>query len=265
MTYLSDRRSQRVSLIYKLVGVCFLAITVIFWVQIRLFLSPLMFSVSSGVFNIKMTTENSLDSINSFFSTKRVLEDTINLLEQENNTMANEIAEKDSIIASFDEAYKTETKPNASTVEVFPFFSPLTHLYGTFIISKGFKNDIQEGMIVYGSGYIPIGKVIRVGTQSSVVELLSADGNELEGLVIGSSTEKTVLRLTGMGGGDFIASLPKDIKVETGATVVWKENQKMKLGTVVSVDNVPQAISQKLLIRGMYSPTNATRLFIDIQ
>lgn len=264
MTYLSDRRSQRGKLTYKLVSFFILAVVIIFWVQIRLLLSPLMFSISDQLFNIKMATISSLDSVNSFFTTKKVLNETISILEDENNTLNNELAEKDALIASYDDAYKTATKTTGGTIEVFSFFPPLSNLYGTFIISKGFKNDIQEGMVVYGSGYIPIGKVIRVGTQSSVVEIISADGNELEGLVMGSTTDKTVLRLTGMGGGDFSAMLPKDIKVDIGATVVWKENPKMTLGTVVSVDNSPQAIAQKLLVRGMYSPTNAPRLYIDL-
>ena len=264
MTYLSDRRSKRNRFIYQLTGIVLLGCTVIFWVHIRLFLSPVMFSLSNGLFSIKITIADTYNSFHSWFSTKSTLENTINLLEAENNAMENEIAKKDALIASYDNVYKTNTTVTASTLEVFPLFSPLASLYGSFLISKGFSSEIVEGLIVYGSGYIPLGKVTKVGTHTSEVQLLSASGNELEGIVVGSSTDKVILRLTGMGGGDYSALLPKEVEIELGAVVMWKENPKMKLGTVVLIDNTPQAIAQKLLIRGTYSPTNAPQLYIDL-
>ncbi len=264
MTYLSDRRTKRVKTVYRLVSLFILAIIVIFWVHIRIFLSPMMFAISSRVFAVKMSMSETTDSISSWFSSKKVLEETITLLETENSAMKNEIAEKDALIASYDDAYKTSTKVTGSTIEVSALFSPLTSLYGTFLISKGFSDDIEEGLVVYTSGYVPLGKVVKVGTRASEVQLLSASGVEIEGIVVGSTTSGAVLRLTGIGGGDYIATLPKDVSIDKDATVMWKEYPKMKLGVVVMIDNEPQAISQKLLVRGLYLPATSQRLYIDL-
>lgn len=264
MTYLSDRRSRRTRFTYQLIGVCLLAFTVVFWVQIRIFFSPAMFSVSRGIFAVKMGVINSYDSLHSWFSTKGTLENTIKLLEDENASLRNELAQVNANIAAYDDAFKTSTRLPASTVEVSALYSPLTSMYHSFLISKGFSSELEEGFVVYGPGYVPIGRVIKVGTHTSEVGLLSAPGNELEGIVMGSTTDKTVLRLTGIGGGDYEALLPKEISITQGDIVMWKENPKMKLGVVVGIDNEPQAIAQKLLIRGTYSATDAPRLYIDL-
>ena len=264
MTYLSDRRSRRTKFIYQFIGVLLLAFTVLFWVQIRIFFSPMIFSVSNGIFSARISTLNSYDTFRTWFSSKSTLSSTIKLLEEENNMLQNEIASKDALINSYEDAYKTDTKVTVSTIEVSSLFSPLNSLYESFLISKGFSSEIEEGLVVYGPGYIPIGKVTKVGTHTSEVKLLSASDYELEGVVSGSSTDKTIIRLTGMGGGDYSAVLPKEISMNLGDVVMWKEHPKMRLGTVVAIENEPQAIAQKLLIRGTYSPTNARRMYIDL-
>jgi cell shape-determining protein MreC len=238
---------------------------VYFWVQIRIFFSPAIFSVESGLFSFTSGVHNVTDSIGSWFSSKKTLENTIALLEEENARISNELAEKNAQLLSYDDAYKSDTRLIPGTLEVSALFSPLTSLYQSFLISKGFSSEIEEGAIVYAPGYIPIGTVVKVGTHTSEVKLLSAPGNELEGIVVGSSTDKVILRLTGIGGGDYSALLPKETQIAIGDTVMWKDNPKMTLGTVVGIDNEPQAIAQKLLVRGTYSATNATHLFIDTQ
>lgn len=264
MTYLSDRKSKRFQLKYRLIGVAILVFVCIFWVQIRIFSSPAVFAASELIFITKATVLDTASEVFSWFRSKSTLLEEIALLEDENARIENELAEKNALIASYTDAYMTDTKLTHSTIEVFPLYSPLTSVYGTFMISKGFSDGIEEDQVIYGTGYIPVGKVIKVGTKTSQVKLLSASGNELEGLILASSSDKTVLRLTGMGGGDYVAVLPKDIAVDLGANVSWRENPTMMLGTVVSIDNEPQAVTQKLLIKGRYNPTNAPRLYIDL-
>lgn len=264
MTYLSDRKAKRNRTMVRSTLFALLFLTVFYWPQIRIASSPVLFFFADVSFSIKTKTNDVAESVSSWFSTKKTLEEAIRTLEEENGRIKNELAIRDSIIKAYDDAYKTDTRFLDSTLEVSPLFSPFTSLYNSLVVSKGFEDGVSPSLVVYTAGYIPLGVVETVGPRTSVVRLLSSPGNELEGIIISSSSQNTAARISGIGGGDFETFLPKDALVEVGSTVTWKEHDHMKLGIVVSVENEPQAISQKIIIRGFYNPAEASRLYIDI-
>jgi cell shape-determining protein MreC len=114
-------------------------------------------------------------------------------------------------------------------------------------------------MIVYQPGLMPIGTVDEVHDKNSRVKLLSANDSELESFVASSSL---VVRLHGDGGGDFVATLPKDAPASIGDTLMWKDHPHMTLGTVIRIDNQPQAVSQTIYVRGAYNPSVHVQLYI---
>ncbi len=254
MTYLSDREKRKKKIIIRTILAAFLIIIFIFWLRIRDSLVPVGDAVSSKLFLASQGIQDSYNSVSSFFTTKATYSKALDDLEKENDALKQELA-------SIREGSSTVSYADNRHVEVHTLFSLLSTVYDTLLISKGFNDGITEGMIVYTDGYFPIGKVDEVHTTNSRVALLSRGGNEIEGYIPGSAV---VIRLTGNGGGDFIATLPKPVPVAIGDSLYMKENPEMKIGTVVAIDNEPQSVSQVLHVRGAYTITSRSRYYVDL-
>ncbi len=254
MTYLSDREKRKKKIIIRSVIAIFLLVLFIFWLRIRGTLSPVGDVISIKVFLVSQSIHDAYDSVASFFTTKATYYAALDDLEKENDALKQELA-------TLRDGTSTVSYYDSRHLEVHTLFSPLSMVYDTFLISKGFNDGIIEGMIVYTEGYLPIGKVDEVHTTNSRVALLSRNGNEIEGYI---PTSAVVIRLTGNGGGDFVATLPKLVPVAIGDTLYMKENPEMKIGQVVAIDNEPQSVSQVLHVRGAYSITSRSRYYVDL-
>lgn len=267
MTYLSDRNKKKKQLIQRTVAACLLLLVIFLWRFIQGGVSSGAGYIEEGLFIFSQHVHSFDQGIATFFTSKKTYTDTITSLQNENDALKRELALREETQMDTTASgtismlsVKKETKDESHHVQVYSLFSPLSTIYTTFLISKGFSDGVVTGDIVTTGDYSIIGKVDLVHQDTSRVALLSASGNEVEG-IIGSSTS---IRLVGIGGGDFSSELPKGVPVNVGDTIFFKENRAMKLGVVVSIDNEPQSVSQFLHIRGGYSITEAIRLYIDL-
>jgi len=115
--------------------------------------------------------------------------------------------------------------------------TPPRSLYDTIVIDAGSRNGVSVGMLVYANSDMPVGVVARVGAVSSVVELLSSPGRHVE-VVVGASGEIRA-SAEGLGGGNFVIRIPRDISISVGDPVSLPTLSGACIGYVSVVDAVP--------------------------
>ena len=117
-----------------------------------------------------------------------------------------------------------------STVLIRPPQSP----YDVIVIDRGQDIGIAEGDQVYVWEGFPIGEVVTVYKNRSIVKLLSAPGNKVE-VYIGTSTTAVVAE--GKGGGNFFLKLPKVSDIKNGDLVARNFLPPEVFSTIESVDS----------------------------
>jgi hypothetical protein len=250
MTYLSDKKRTRG---YKVYGTFFILLFFLafFWPTIRKFTytyieSPILIygSTRSGIVSIPY-------NVATYFGSKSKLQAENEALMINVERLENELAKKSSPQVPSD-AGKT-------ALELYPALRDLTGMYSTVVLSKGFKDGIEENDLAYLRGRQPVCVIAEVHDRTSVCKLLAASGNEIEGVTPAGET----LFLKGNGGGSFIASVPRDSQVFVGDIISLKSDPTMALGTLVSINKDSQATSWEVYVRGNYNPVTSNIFFID--
>lgn len=131
---------------------------------------------------------------------------------------------------------------------------PPIQIYDTLIIDIGSNKGIEEGALVYTKNDFVIGKVTRVNDNSSVVTLSSSPKEtysvilRVEGADDVSSSTKDFLQqditFTGIGGGGFIAQVPKHIKVREGTPMTVPTITPSIIG-IITGESIPENGSLK--------------------
>ena len=97
---------------------------------------------------------------------------------------------------------------------------PSVSLYDTFVIDIGEDFGVKDGDRVLVSGDIFIGTVDEVHGNTSIVKLFSSPG-VFTPVFIGH--ENISVNAAGVGGGNFIAKLPRGVDVEKGYVVTMSD------------------------------------------
>ncbi|MEI6810836.1 MAG: rod shape-determining protein MreC [Candidatus Nomurabacteria bacterium] len=265
MTYLSDKIKKRRQLLSLFLITASLLVLSFSWIQIRSNLSPVAepIVITSNKFlrsiiNFPYVVTNYFRSRDSYEVQKinlqnniEELENKIALLQAENNSL------KGIEIKINESGVKEAVKPN---IILYPLAEDITRLYSTILLSKGFKDNIKENMIVYIRGRQPVCEIEELHPTTSLCRLLSASGNTIEGV---TTDTKENITLTGDGGGNFLALLPKESNFIVGESVMYKTDQTMKLGTIVDIKKDPQDIFVRVYVRGSYNPLTSSLFYVD--
>jgi cell shape-determining protein MreC len=190
-----------------------------------------------------------------------MLSHKIESLELDIERLENEVAEKDARIRAYDEASAASEDHTASVVVMYPLAEDVTSLYSTILLSKGYKDGVEENAMVYVRGRQAVCTVIKVYNETSLCELLSKGRRVVEGVTASSSV---TLSLVGEGGGSFIMQIPSDVPIDIGETVYLRSDHSFTLGTVVSIKKDEQATGSVLYVRGAYNPVTSSVLYTDI-
>lgn len=259
-TYLSDRKKQYSHWTRLTLLVIFLLVVSFFWKQIKVNTYQIVLPIASVV--VKVT--DGVFSIPSFFSTyittHKTSSERIGVLEKNIELLENKVASQDANLEHYIAKDELQKNGHLVTLEVYPIAQDLYFLYSTLLISKGFTDGVEEGMIVYTRGYEPVGTVTQVYSNTALVSLLSASGNKVNGF---TGENKTILTLIGDGGGNFIAQIPKDVEVVIGDNIFLSQNPVMKIGNITDIQNSQQDFFKTIYIRGIYNPVKQNNYFID--
>ena len=133
------------------------------------------------------------------------------------------------------------TKPNRSP-------------YDTITIDLGRKDGLRVGEKVFANAEIPLGEIVEVNQNDSLVSLYSSPGRKTEGVMSGSNA---TVELVGRGGGNFEMIVPLDLASESGTNIVWPNIDSQVIAIVESVLSNPTDSVKKILLR---SPANVQEL-----
>jgi cell shape-determining protein MreC len=264
MTYLSGKAHKKRSYTkYALLTGVFLIIC-IFWPVVRKY----TYGVLEPVVTRYGFTKQSLIVFPEFFGTYVTSHRSLALenqnLKLENERLVNELAEKD---ASLRELITPDVLSVATStyhkipLVLYPLTQDITKLYGTILLSKGYKDGVTVGDTVYIKGNQAACTVKEVYNSSSLCLLLTASGVVTEGV---TSSSSITLTLTGRGG-HYLANIARDTPVTTGEIVYLRSNPKVILGKVQQVANNNQDTSWHVFVEGAYNPVTSSVFYVQPQ
>lgn len=109
---------------------------------------------------------------------------------------------------------------------------PNVSAYDTFIVDVGRSLGVENGNYVIVPGGIIIGLVGEVFNTTAIIKSFSTPGEEVS-VVMGS--QRVAAIATGMGGGNFVVELPRDIGVEEGDNIIMPGISPKLFGVVEKI------------------------------
>lgn len=231
---------------------------VLFLIFILTFYGPknFIFGIASPFWNLKTFIYYFIDDNAKLLSSK------ISLI-QENENLKTQI-EKDKrdmvlkdVLSAENDGLKTalnrkdlNKKSILSAILVKPSLSP----YDTLIIDVGNDQNISVGDKVAADGNTFIGYVSEVYNNTSKVILYSSPGEKVNVLIGNSNVEKEAI---GMGGGNFEVSVPKEVDIKEGDSIVIPSVSTNVFGIVDHLEYESADAFQRVLFK---SPVNVSEL-----
>jgi cell shape-determining protein MreC len=258
MTYLSGKAQQKRKYFqYGIATVIFIAV-LFFWPRLR----PSLFGVIEPAVLGYSSTKDSVSVFPEFFSTYLVSHKKLvaqqQALELEIETLENTLADKEALLR---EKMNEEDVLASSSVTLtyrpivmYPLMEDVTKIYGTVLLSKGYKDGIVVGTIVYLRGNQAVCSIKEVYSSSSLCQLFTSYGETIEGV---TSSSSITLSLVGRGG-HYLANIARDTPVSKDEVVYLRSNPKMILGKVTQVANNNQDTSWHVFVEGAYNPITSS-------
>jgi cell shape-determining protein MreC len=260
MTYLSDKsRINRKRGLY-FIFLCFFSLLIYFWPTLQVKLYPIIEPVIILVSNGKNNITNTPSVIHTYFSSRDEMSKQNASLMLEIEKLENEISEKEAFIKENNYIKESGARLPSSTIILYPIMKDITTMYQTVLLSKGFKNGVEENTIVYLRGRQPVCVISLVYESTSLCNLFSAPDVKTEGVIASSSV---MLPLIGVGGGAFVADVARNINIAIGDTVYLASDQTMMLGKITDIVRNDQDTSLHVFVRGLYNPLTSSVFYIN--
>lgn len=269
MTYLSARPQRKKRIIRGIFYGIMFFVFVFFWPEMQPILyrgiEPLVIkygATKTGALLIPEFFKTNITSNKVLVAKNKELEVTIERLE--NELAENNFLSKETVRASsFSETTATSTEryslESASReLVLYPLVEDETKIYSSILLSKGFKDGVEVGKMVYIRGQQAVCVIQQVYTSTALCSLLSSAKTVTEAVTSSSSIN---LSLLGRGGA-FIADIARDTPVSVGEKVFLKSDQSMVLGTVVEVLHNNQDTSWHVFVRGAYNPVTSSIFYM---
>lgn len=260
MTYLSGRSKLRKTYAGYALAVVLLLLVAYFWAPIRTFLYPYIEPAVRGYSSTKGAVSFVPSFVSTYFVTHKTLAEKNAQLEVTIERLENELASRDAFIKEERLIRDAALPESPSTIVMYPIAEDVTSFYSTILLSKGYKDGVEKDALVYVRGLEPVCTIIEVYNETSLCELLSK-GKRITEAVTASGT--VTLSLSGIGGGSFVAEIPKITEVFLNDDVYLRSNQAMKLGTIISIKEDEQSTGKKVYVRGLYNPVTSSVFYMN--
>lgn len=261
MTYLSGKSKSRGKYLQPVLSVIAFILFIYFWPALRTVAYPLVEPLMRGYKSSKNATGFLPSSFSTYFTSRQTLSARNADLENAVERLENQLAQKDALLRQEADAQAGRVATSSVPVVVlYPIAEDATKLYSTILLSKGYKDGLQKGGLVYVRGQQAACEVVEVYTTTSLCELLSKGGRTTEGV---TSLSHITVTLLGQGGGNFTAELPQAANLQVGETVYLRSDPSMLLGTIVSIKTDEQATNSTVYVRGAYNPVTSQVFYIN--
>lgn len=189
----------------------------------------------------------------SFFSIK-------SSLVKENNSLQQKIEEYKTKMLDYDRLFaenielksllgrNEKEKTLLSSVIAGPGHSP----YDTILLDVGSDGGVKTGDRVLAYGTVEIGEIREVFKSSSRAVLRSSYGENYDAVVFGKNTP---IKLSGRGGGNFVAEMPRGVELNKGDKIYSAGTLPHILGIVEGVFADPRDPFQSVLVRSEINPS----------
>ena len=216
--------------------------------------------VRTGGASVWSASARTRDAIfgNGYFSSRAALSREIQTLRQtlasyQEGAAAYRVVkeENDALRTLLTLAQKEEgvTAPIVSSVISSPF--------GTFLIGAGETDGVAKGDLVITSGGFVIGVVEETYVRTSIVRELLAGGSNVEVLLSGAP-----IGMLGRGGGNAIATLPQEIRVEEGMPVTSPAYGGRAVGIVGRVEHDASSAEQDVYVQLPVNMASLTYVYV---
>jgi cell shape-determining protein MreC len=237
-----------------------LLLVVYYWSEIRAFVYPYVEPAVRGYASTKGTVTLVPSFVSTYFVSHRALAAKNAQLEVTIERLENEVALRDAFIREQGLSKNSGMPESPSVLVLYPLTEDMTKIYSTILLSKGYKDGVEKGGVVYVRGMQPVCTITEVYDRTSLCELFSR-GKRVTEAVTASGT--IMLSLSGTGGGSFVAEVPKATPVSLGDTVYLRSNPGLTLGSIVSIREDDQSTGMKLYVRGTYNPVTSSVFYMS--
>ncbi len=137
---------------------------------------------------------------------------------------------------------------------------PPLSAYDTFVVDAGTSEGVKNGAKVFMYGNIAIGQVIEVAAHKSKLRLYSSPENNID-VFLGAG--QIPIKVTGMGGGNFKAEVPRGVNVPVDTKVYFPGSNNDMLGVVGHIEQKQNDTFQEIYIK---SPVDIWSLqYVEIE
>lgn len=235
-------------------------LVVYFWVPLRAFLYPYVEPVVGGYVSTKSAAKFVPSFVSTYVVSHKTLAEKNEQLEVTIERLENELASREAFIREQELAKNADIPGTPSVLVMYPLTEDVTRLYSTILLSKGYKDGVEKDALIFVRGMQPVCTITEVYNETSLCELLSK-GNRVTEAVTASGT--VMLSLSGIGGGSFMAEVPKTTPVSIGDEVYLRSNQAMELGSIISIVESDQSTGKKIYVRGLYNPVSSSIFYMS--
>lgn len=260
MKYLSGKTQKRKTYTRYMLYFGVFLLLISFWPFLRKHIYPTIEPVVIGYSTAKESFSFFPEFFRTYLTSHQSLVKKQIELERYIELLENTVAEKDALLReNVQESSTTEKDSSRHTLVMYPLMEDITRIYSTILLSKGFKEGVTIGSLVYLRGHQAVCTIKEVYTSSSLCLLLTASGIVTEGV---TSSSSITLSLVGRGG-HFLADIARDTPVIAGETVYLRSNPTMVLGTVRQVANNNQDTSWHVFVEGAYNPVSSSVFYVQ--
>ncbi len=233
MRFLQPRRHRTFRPSYLATALAVFAALLIAIIQPH-WLDVLFLEASGGMFSASAAITDSADGVRTRLTSKRELEAENDALREENIRLTLRAALYEELKAERDRLYdrfgrSTSTAGVLARIIAAPSRSP----YDVVLIDAGSSDGIAVGDEAWFDITLMLGTVESVSPHAARIRLFSSPGVETHVSVSGTST--ALFTATGVGGGAFELSIPKDIVVEKESALLLPGEGHGALGFIKEI------------------------------
>lgn len=253
----SSRRTSRTGLFIVLICIIVLIVAPLIFPPVgsifRSILRPLA-TVGRGI-------GSGFESLGAYFGSKSHMEKRNRELESEITELRVKLLDRD-ILAKENSALQEvlNRKVSESFTLARVLIKPNRSLYDTLIVDIGTNGNIRQGSRVFAYGNVPIGVVSAVDAKTSLVRLYSSPGETLVARIEGLNID---IELTGRGGGNFEAELPREVTVSEGQYVLLPSSAPLIVARFGKEISDPRDPSQKFILTSLVNMSELDTVQIE--
>ncbi len=225
----------------------FVFVSFTFFPKTFLFFSGAANTASVSAWNAKTSGSSVLSGSASYLSTKESLIAKNKELSEKIKKMEEELSGYDFIIQQNLELKKELSLKKENGVFGTIIARPNVTVYDTFLIDIGEKNGIKNGDKILANGNMILGTVEESYQNLAKARLFSTAGESSDALL---GPDNLPVQLKGLGGGSFVADLPKEADVKEGDSASLSGFPEYIAAIVVSKEEKSNETFQKVYFRG---------------